>query len=143
MDRHEALTRLEQSRLYLIEQVTAYQGRTKLDVLKEVNAIFGDLNEKKKAEPDHVQNGKRRIADFVVCCIRFCLNPCNWQKAIGIAVKLTMVSSTIQFYQSRQRYRSSQRRNLSFVESKNADKIDTQTVLTISRNPLDVLYGRG
>ncbi|KAL5796063.1 hypothetical protein ACOSQ2_000883 [Xanthoceras sorbifolium] len=146
MDRHAALTCLAESRLYLIEQVTAYQGRTELDVVKELNSCFGDLNEKRRAEPD-AQKGKTRIANFFVCCIRFCLNPWKWQKAAGIAVKLIMVSasiaSTIQFYQSRQKYCSSKRRILSFVESTDADKIDTHTVLTISKNPLDVFYGRG
>ncbi|KAK4847446.1 hypothetical protein QYF36_001988 [Acer negundo] len=146
MDMDAGLTRLEQSRLNLIEQVTAYQGRTELDVLKELNSCFGDLNGKKKPELD-VQNGKRRNANFVACCIRFCLNPWKWQKAVGIAVKLILVSAsistTIQFYQSRKKYCSSQRRILSFVESTEADKNDAHTVRTISKNPLDVFHGRG
>ena len=146
MDMDAGLTRLEQSRVNLIQQVTAYQGRTELDVLKELNSCFGDLNGKKKPELD-VQNGKRRNANFVACCIRFCLNPWKWQKAVGIAVKLIFVSAsistTIQLYQSRKKYCSSQRRILSFVESTEADKIDAHTVLTISKNPLDVFHGRG
>ncbi|KAJ0053373.1 hypothetical protein Pint_00536 [Pistacia integerrima] len=40
MDRNAALTRLENSRLYLMEQVKGYQG--KIDVVKELNVCFGN-----------------------------------------------------------------------------------------------------
>ncbi|KAJ0113435.1 hypothetical protein Patl1_00556 [Pistacia atlantica] len=40
MDRNAALTRLENSRLYLMEQVKGYHG--KIDVVKELNVCFGN-----------------------------------------------------------------------------------------------------
>lgn len=135
MDRHDALSRLETSRLCLMEQVVAYEG-SESDVLNEINGVFGDLDVKKRveSETDCVENGivKRRTVNG----IRFCLNRLNWQKCIGVAVKMLMVTSAVQFYQSRV---NSGRR----IVSNCGDRLDTQTVLTLSKNPLDVFYGRG
>lgn len=145
IDRNAALARLETSRLYLLEQVKGYQG--KIDVVKELNVGFGNKttafsgNSKENREVNpSIHNGKRRISSFLTSFIRLYFNPWRWQKTVRIAVKLLAVSSTIRFYHSRQNW--SQRKILSSVDSTNAREMNTPLIM-ISKNPLDVFYGRG
>ncbi|XVE77241.1 hypothetical protein DITRI_Ditri13aG0046300 [Diplodiscus trichospermus] len=153
IDRHSALSRLEQSRLFLIKQVTEYQGRS-LDVVEELNSCFGTDNktgfemnvEGSSAKKNQVQSKSRRLSSFLIFCIRILLNPWKWQNAVGIAVKLILISaslsSTIQFYHGKQQsYNNSQRKIVSAMNSKEAEKLDS--LLTISKIPLDVFCGRG
>ncbi|XVF33217.1 hypothetical protein REPUB_Repub17cG0149200 [Reevesia pubescens] len=157
-DRHSALSRLEQSRLFLIKQVTQYEGRP-LDVVKELSACFGNDNKTgfdrnvkeitvKKNEGQNMSRRRRRVSSLLICCIRILFNPWNWkwQNGVGIAVKLILISasisSTIQFYHSKQQsYSNSERKMVSVMYSKEAEKLDT--LLTISKMPLDVYSGRG
>ncbi|XVF22427.1 hypothetical protein REPUB_Repub12eG0171300 [Reevesia pubescens] len=149
-DRHSALSRLEQSRLFLIKQVTQYEGRP-LDVVKELNACFGNDNktgfDRNVKENEGKSRSRRRLSSYLICCIRILFNPWKWQNAVGIGVKLILISaslsSTIQFYHTEQQsyYSTSQRKNVSVMYSKEAEKFDA--LLTISKLPLDVFCGRG
>ncbi|XP_021280892.1 uncharacterized protein LOC110414152 [Herrania umbratica] len=154
VDRHSALTSLEQSRLFLIKQVTQYQGRP-LDVVRELNACFGnddraafDRNvEELTVKKNGVQSrSRRRLSSFLICCIRFLFNPWKWQSAVGIAIKLILISAslstTIQFYHAKHQSCNSQKKIVSTIMySKEAENIDS--LLTISKSPLDVFCGRG
>ncbi|XWS35862.1 hypothetical protein CRYUN_Cryun20dG0033200 [Craigia yunnanensis] len=153
IDRHSTLSRLEQSRLFLTKQVTQYQGRP-LDVVKELNACFGNDNETGfdrnvegiTVKKNGIQSRSRRLFSFLFCCIRVLLNPWKWQNTVGIAVKLILISaslsSTIQIYHRKQQsYTNSQRKIISVMYSKEAEKLDT--LLTISKIPLHVFCGRG
>lgn len=153
VDRHSALTSLEQSRLFLIKQATQYQGRP-LDVVRELNACFGNDNraafdrnvEELTVKKNGVQSRRRRLSSFLICCIRFLFNPWKWQSAVGIAIKLILISAslstTIQFYHARHQSCNSQRKIVSTIMySKEAENIDS--LLTISKSPLDVFCGRG
>ncbi|XP_022759578.1 uncharacterized protein LOC111305957 [Durio zibethinus] len=152
-DRHSALTRMEQSRLFLIKQVKQYQGRP-LDVVKELNSCFGNDNktgfdrkvEEITVKKNGVESRSRRLSSFLICCTRVLFNPWMWQSGVGFAVKLILISaslsSVIQFYHAKQQSCSnSQRKIVSVTHSKEAEKLDT--LLTISKMPLDVFCGRG
>ncbi|XP_062086993.1 uncharacterized protein LOC133793714 [Humulus lupulus] len=84
-DRDEALSRMEDSRMVLIDLVRRYQGKTSPDVLRELNACFGNVIiqnllkcHEEKEEPNIMQN-KWWI----------------WPKAFGsIALKLLIFSAT-------------------------------------------------
>ncbi|KAK9279746.1 hypothetical protein L1049_013428 [Liquidambar formosana] len=154
-DRHAALTRLEESRIGLIDKVTQHQGRA-LDVMTELNSCFGngktafnwnlkDTMEKRVKTSAASNSGKKGILGFVICCFRILISPWKWQKGTGLTVKLVAasasVSSLIHFYRTRQQCSNSQRKVLSFVNSTEAGRGDFQ--LTISKSPLDVFNGRG
>ncbi|KAA8520715.1 hypothetical protein F0562_015013 [Nyssa sinensis] len=140
-DQHAAHTRLEESRLILMEKVTQYRGRT-LDVIEELNACFGDGRTAYNWNLQRTMEKKKRISSFLFDCIKSVINPWNWHR---IAIKLTVVSaiisSTIKFYQTRKDYDSTGRRILSIVDSTTAGKKDF--LLTAPNSPLDVSYGRG
>ena len=102
----------------------------------------GEITVKKNG----VQSKSRRLSSFLICCIRILFNPWKWQNAVGIAVKLILISaslsSTIQLYHSRQQsYSNSPRKLVSVEYSKEAEILDT--LLTTSKMPLDVFCGRG
>ncbi|XVF73070.1 hypothetical protein PTKIN_Ptkin12aG0171800 [Pterospermum kingtungense] len=144
-DWDSALSRLEQSRLFLIKQVTQYKGRP-LDVVKELSACFDRNVGEITLNKNWVQTRIRRLSSFIICFIRILFNPWKWQSAVGIAVKLILISaslsSTIQFYNANQKsYGNSPRKMVSVLDSKEAEKLDT--LLTISKIPLDVFCGRG
>ncbi|KAJ9171476.1 hypothetical protein P3X46_014840 [Hevea brasiliensis] len=151
IDTHAALNRLEESRIILIEKVKQFPGRS-LDVVKELNAWFNngkitdfDLNwngEIKNKADSNIHNNKEKgtRSRFVSFCIGILFGPCNWQKAIGVAAKLVVVSasisSTVRLCHARkQQYCSS------FVESAAAPI--KQTVPSLTDRHLDVFYGRG
>ncbi|XWS32078.1 hypothetical protein CRYUN_Cryun23aG0129800 [Craigia yunnanensis] len=80
-DWHSALSRLEQSRLFLIKQVTQYEGRP-LDVVKELSACFGNENKTEfdrnvgeiTVKKNRVESRNRRLSSFLIC-IRMLFNP--------------------------------------------------------------------
>ncbi|KAK8480615.1 hypothetical protein V6N13_100272 [Hibiscus sabdariffa] len=155
-DRHSVLSRLEQSRLFLIKQVTQYEGRP-LDVVKELGVCFGNDDNKTSTDSDvegTVKKNEGRImrrglSGFLFCWLRVLFNPWKWQNAVGIAVKLILISaslsSTIQFYHSKQQSCSDSQGNLidsaMYSKEKEAEKLDS--LLSLSKMPLDVLCGRG
>ncbi|MBA0548773.1 hypothetical protein Golob_019851 [Gossypium lobatum] len=156
-DRQLALSRLEQTRSCLIKQVTQYEGRP-LDVVKELSACFGNDHENRTSIDRDVEESvkknegeswRRRISGFLICCIRVLFRPWKWQNAVGIAVNLILISaslsSTIKFYHSKQQpYSNSQRKTIvsaTYSKEKAAEKLDS--LLTISKMPLDVFCGRG
>ncbi|MBA0605150.1 hypothetical protein Godav_017757 [Gossypium davidsonii] len=156
-DRQLAVSRLEQTRSCLIKQVTQYEGRP-LDVVKELSACFGNDHENRTSidrdvdesvKKNEGESSRRRISGFLICCIRVLFRPWKWQNAVGIAVNLILISaslsSTIKFYQSKQQpYSNSQRKTIvsaTYSKEKAAEKLDS--LLTISKMPLDVFCGRG
>ncbi|MBA0732694.1 hypothetical protein Gogos_016767 [Gossypium gossypioides] len=156
-DRQLALSRLEQTRSCLIKQVTQYEGRP-LDVVKELSACFGNDHENRTSidrdveesvKKNEGESSRRRISGFLICCIRVLFRPWKWQNAVGIAVNLILISaslsSTIKFYHSKQQpYSNSQRKAIvsaTYSKEKAAEKLDS--LLTISKMPLDVFCGRG
>ncbi|KAK8636246.1 hypothetical protein V6N13_004950 [Hibiscus sabdariffa] len=148
-DRHSVLGRLEQSRSFLIKQVIQYQGRP-LEVVKELSACFGN-DDKKTSIDRHMlkKNGgestRGGLSGFLFCWLRVFFNPCKWQNAVGITVKLILISSTIRFYLSKQQSCSNSQRKLIvsalYSKEKEAEKLDS--LLAISKMPLDVFCGRG
>ncbi|XP_039048021.1 uncharacterized protein LOC120188675 [Hibiscus syriacus] len=155
-DKHSVLCRLEQSRLFLTKQVTQYKGRP-LDVVKELNACFANVDDKTSIDSDvegtvkknEGRNTRRGLSGFLFCWLRVLFNPRKWQNAVGIAVKLILISAmlsyTVQFYHPKQQScRNSQRKlivSVMYSKEKEAEKLDS--VLTISKMPLDVSCGRG
>ncbi|MBA0821885.1 hypothetical protein Goarm_018718 [Gossypium armourianum] len=156
-DRQLALSRLEQTRSCLIKQVTQYEGRP-LDEVKELSACFGNDHENRTSidrdveesvKKNEGESSRRRISGFLICCIRVLFRPWKWQNAVGIAVNLILISaslsSTIKFYHSKQQpYSNSQRKTIvsaTYSKEKAAEKLDS--LLTISKMPLDVFCGRG
>ncbi|MBA0790831.1 hypothetical protein Gohar_015453 [Gossypium harknessii] len=156
-DRQLALSRLEQTRSCLIKQVTQYEGRP-LDVVKELSACFGNDHENRTSihrdveesvKKNEGESSRRRISGFLICCIRVLFRPWKWQNAVGIAVNLILISaslsSTIKFYHSKQQsYSNSPRKTIvsaTYSKEKAAEKLDS--LLTISKMPLDVFCGRG
>uniref|UniRef100_A0A6N2KL75 Uncharacterized protein n=1 Tax=Salix viminalis TaxID=40686 RepID=A0A6N2KL75_SALVM len=158
IDRQEALTRLEERRLILMEKVARYRGRP-LGVVEELNACFSNgktvfdwnLSQKRKIKGDdfNVQEEKRtKTAGFVVCWIRMLFNRWRWQKAIGVAAKLILVSasvsSTVKFCHGEPLHCCrSQRKALSMVEPVDSRTKENSTALSLSNRSLDVFYGRG
>ena len=148
INRRAALNHLEESRLILTEKVSQYQGRP-LDLIKELNEWFGD----NKTGFDwnikighNVQNDKRQRSNFLHCCTRFICNPATWQKAIGIAAKLIVisigVSSSVHFYRKRQQENcSSSRKIVECMDSMREGKAKRK--LIISKSHLNVSYGKG
>ncbi|KAK8630942.1 hypothetical protein V6N13_079712 [Hibiscus sabdariffa] len=57
-DRHSVLSRLEQSRLFLIKQVTQYEGRP-LDVVKVLSVCFGNDDNKTSVDSDEEGSVKK------------------------------------------------------------------------------------
>ncbi|KAH1130153.1 hypothetical protein J1N35_001531 [Gossypium stocksii] len=156
-DRQLALSRLEQTRSCLIKQVTQYEGRP-LDVVKELSACFGNDHEngtsidrdvEESVKKNEGESSRRRISGFLICCIRVLFRPWKWQNAVGIAVNLILISaslsSTVKFYHSKQQpYSNSQRKTIvsaTYSKEKEAENLDS--LLTISKMPLDVFCGRG
>ncbi|MBA0847646.1 hypothetical protein Goshw_020926 [Gossypium schwendimanii] len=156
-DRQLALSRLEQTRSCLIKQVTQYEGRP-LDVVKELSACFGNDHENRTSidrdveesvKKNEGESSRRRISGFLICRIRVLFRPWKWQNAVGIAVNLILISaslsSTIKFYHSKQQpYGNSQRKTIvsaTYSKEKAAEKLDS--LLSISKMPLDVFCGRG
>ncbi|KAM2383280.1 hypothetical protein COP2_042035 [Malus domestica] len=140
MDRQAAFNSLEERRLNLVSKVT------------ELNACFGSENNVpfnwdfggrliKKNEPA----GGFHSRSFLTNCIRKLLVSWKWQKVYGIAVKLAMVSvsisSVIAAYSTRQLLCTSSRKMIPFLSFKDAGK--SSSLLTFSKNPLDVFFGRG
>jgi hypothetical protein len=140
-----------------MEKVAQYQGRP-LAVVEELNACFSNgktvfdwkLSEKRKIKGDgsNVQEEKRMAtAGFVVCWIRMLFNQWRWQKAIGVAAKLILVSasvsSTVKFCHCRLHCCSSQKKVVSLVEPVYSRTKENSTALSPSNSPLDVFYGRG
>ncbi|KAJ6723049.1 hypothetical protein OIU74_007602 [Salix koriyanagi] len=158
IDRQEALARLEERRLILMEKVAQYQGRP-LGVVEELNACFSNgktvfdwnLSQKRKIKGDNfnVQEEKRtKTGGFVVCWIRMLFNRWRWQKAIGVAAKLILVSasvsSTVKFCHGEPLHCcSSQRKALSMVEPVDSRAKENSTALSLSNRSLEVSYGRG
>ncbi|KAM5555564.1 hypothetical protein ABKV19_023474 [Rosa sericea] len=147
MDMNAAFNSLEESRLNLLANVTEYKGRA-LDVLTELNARFGhengapfdwDLREglKKNFEPSGAHHSRRFL--ITNCMRKVLLIPWKWQKKVGIAVKLAM--SAMAAYHIRKLICTSSRKRIPFVVSREAGK--SSSVLTISKNPLDVFCARG
>lgn len=147
-DHNSALAQLEESRLFLIQEVTQYQGRSP-QVLQELNSLFGNgesgfiWNLKEKIE----ESGKKRGSNFVVSCFKILVNPWKWHKAAGVAVRLiaasASISSTIHLYRNRQEYnrRTSQARCLALMNSKETG--EKGLLFSNPNAPLDVLCGRG
>ncbi|EEF29728.1 uncharacterized protein LOC8268641 [Ricinus communis] len=140
IDRHAALTRLEESRVILIERVKEYTGRP-VDVVRELNSCFNNGNTAfdwsvngttKKRVADSNKEKKRR-SGFMICGIRMLVDPRKWQKAFVVAAKLAVVSvsisSTVMLRHANRQQNCSPR-----VEPRKD---------TISSSSLDVFQGRG
>lgn len=157
LDRHAALARLEDSRSVLIENVSQYQGRP-LDVVRELNACFGngkmvfnkiksrDQMAKRSNDPADLKRQKRPgLLGFMVCCFKILLGPWNWHEAVGIAVKLAVISasisSTVAFISCKQQKRSSRKGFVSLMDPTEAGK--NGSLIGISKRPLHVSSGRG
>ncbi|KAF8380104.1 hypothetical protein HHK36_027575 [Tetracentron sinense] len=154
IDRHTALTRLEESRLFLIEKVTEHRGRA-LDVMKEMHACFGDRNTTfnwnlkasmaGKVKPTVHSGRKRRISGFLFSCFQILFNPWKWKKTVGVAVRFLIIAasivSTVHFHRTRQQLRISYRKDLSVMGSIETGEMGFFQPITNS--PLDVFYGRG
>lgn len=136
-ERHSALTRLEESRLILIEMVTQYQGRA-LDVVRELNECFGDENAEtsKKNDEPNVEN-KRFLSGFNVRKLFFI--PWKWQNVVGIAVKVFLVSASISSMPPLYRIR----RHLLKSPGRKGGAMFVDTSRVPRKSPPDVLYGRG
>lgn len=136
-ERHSALTRLEESRLILIEMVTQYQGRT-LDVVRELSECFGNENAErlKKNDEPNVEN-KRSLSGFNVRKLFFI--PWKWQNVAGIAVKFFLVSASISSMVPLYRIR----RHLLKSSGRKVGSIFLDTSRGPRKSPLDVLYGKG
>ncbi|KAM1268512.1 hypothetical protein PS1_000774 [Malus domestica] len=150
MDRQAAFNSLEESKQNLVAKVAEYKGRRKLDVLTELNACFGsennvpfnwDFRERLKIMSDEPTGGVHSTR-FLTNCIRKLLFSWKWQKVVGIAVKLVMVSASISFViaacKTRQLLYTSSTKMIPFLVSKEAGKIDG--LLTFSKIPLDVFF---
>ncbi|TQD79586.1 hypothetical protein C1H46_034857 [Malus baccata] len=150
MDRQAAFNSLEESKQNLVAKVAEYKGRRKLDVLTEPNACFGsennvpfnwDFRERLKIMSDEPAGGVRSTR-FLTNCIRKLLFSWKWQKVVGIAVKLVMVSAStsvvIAACKTRQLLYTSSTKMIPFLVSKEAGKIDG--LLTFSKIPLDVFF---
>ena len=151
-DLYEAISRLEESRMILMEKVGKYQGR-KIEVVEELNSHFGDgkfsqnWNLKriveKMSEPPKPKKGN---SHFLVQWIWSFLNPWNWNrnwnwnwnKTTKIAIKLALVSVSISYSL---RFCSSRRKIVLFGDSKAAREKDI--LHSDSKIPLDVFHGRG
>ncbi|XP_030457151.1 uncharacterized protein LOC115678019 [Syzygium oleosum] len=156
LDRHAALARLEDSRSVLIENVSQYQGRP-LDVVRELNACFGngkmvfnkiksrDQMAKRSNDPADLKRQKRPGLGFMVCCLKILLSPLKWHEAVGIAVKLAVVSasisSTVSFISCKKQKRSSRKGFVSLTDPTEGGK--SGSLVGISKRPLHVLSGRG
>lgn len=138
VDRDAALNRLEESRIILIEKMKQYPAGRSIDVVKELNAWLnsgkitafdwnwnGEINKE-------VDSNKGTRSGFISFCIRMLIDPCNWQKAIGVAAKLVVISasisSTMRLCHARQQQYSAQSKD---------------TVPSVSDRPLEVFHGRG
>lgn len=140
---HAAISRLEESRLHLIEKIQDFQenGR-KLDVIQELNACFGDEKMEKKIE----LKVNHRKSWFLVNCIRSLFSPRNWHNTAKIAIKLIVVSVSISstysfFYPSRQEYEDFRRKCVSSSDSSMDGK--REFLVGDIDNPLDVSCGMG
>ncbi|KAL4384778.1 hypothetical protein GQ457_15G019590 [Hibiscus cannabinus] len=144
-DRHSVLGPLEQSRSFLIKQVTQYQGRP-LEVVKDLSSCFGnDRHMEGTVKKNGGESTRRGLSGFLFCWLRVFFNPCKWQNAVGITVKLILISATIRFYLCKQQYCSNSQRKLivSALYSKQKEAENLDSLLTISKMPLDVFCGRG
>ena len=154
IDRQESLTRLEESRLTLMEKIAQYQGRP-LGVVEELNACFSNgetafhrkLSEIKKIKGDsNIRNEKRRTNPGF-CWIRMLFNPWKWKRAAGVTAKLILISasisSTARFCQGGLFSCSSRRKVLSLLKPIDSRTEENGTALSLSNSPLDVFYGRG
>ncbi|XP_057498517.1 uncharacterized protein LOC130783028 [Actinidia eriantha] len=149
-DLYEAILRLEESRMILMEKVGKYQGR-KIEVVEELNSCFGDgkfshnWNLKrlveKMTEPPRSRKGN---SHFLVHWIWSFLNPWNWNwnwnwhKSAGVALKLVLISASISYTM---RFCSSRRKIQSFGGSKTAK--EKNFIQIDSKITLDVFHGRG
>lgn len=156
LERHAALARLEDSRSVLLENVSQYQGRP-LDVVRELNACFSDRKmvfnkiksrdqkEKRNDNPADLKPHKRPGLGFIACCFKLLLSPWKWQEAVGIAVKLVVVSasisSTMSFISCKQQKWSSSKEFVSLRDPTEGGK--DGSLVGISKRPLHVLSGRG
>ncbi|XP_059637707.1 uncharacterized protein LOC132279697 [Cornus florida] len=151
-DEYQALVYLEERRVILMEKVNQYRGR-EVDVVEELNACFGNgrsaynwnLEMTMEKKNDRVVT-KSRISSFLINCIRSLINPWNWHNTARIAMKYIVVSasisSTMNFYRSRQKYECSGTKILRVMDSTRAGKQDV-LVSTALNTPLDVSCGRG
>ncbi|KAL9360036.1 hypothetical protein Peur_048159 [Populus x canadensis] len=154
IDRQESLTRLEESRITLMEKIAQYQGRP-LGVVEELNACFGNgetafhrkLSEIKKIKGDSNIRDEKRRTNPGFCWIRMLFNPWKWQRAAGVTAKLILISasisSTARFCQGGLFSCSSRRKVLSLLKPIDSRTEENSTALSLSNSPLDVFYGRG
>ncbi|KAJ7007792.1 hypothetical protein NC653_006734 [Populus alba x Populus x berolinensis] len=154
IDRQESLTRLEESRLTLMEKIAQYRGRP-LGVVEELNACFSSgetafhrkLSELKKIKGDSDIRNEKRRTNPGFCWIRMLFNPWKWQRAAGVTAKLILISasisSTARFCQGGLFSCSSRRKVLSLLKPIDSRTKENSTALSLSNSPLDVFYGRG
>ncbi|XP_061968099.1 uncharacterized protein LOC133691562 isoform X2 [Populus nigra] len=154
IDRQESLTRLEESRLTLMEKIAQYQGRP-LGVVEELNACFSNgetafhrkLRETKKIKGDSDIRNEKRRENPGFCWIRMLFNPWKWKRAAGVTAKLILISasisSTARFCQGGLFSCSSRRKVLSLLKPIDPRTKENSTALSLSNSPLDVFYGRG
>ncbi|KAF8032492.1 hypothetical protein BT93_D1412 [Corymbia citriodora subsp. variegata] len=156
LERHTGLARLEDSRSVLIENVSQYQGRP-LNVVRELNACFGndkmvfnkmksrDQMVKRDEDPANLKPQKRPRLGFMACCFKILLSPWKWQEAVGIAVKLAIVSasisSTMSLISCKQQKWGSRKGFLSLMDPTEGG--EDGSLVGVSKRPLHVLSGRG
>ena len=134
-ERHEGLTRLEESRLVVIDLVKRYQGKEP-DVLTELNACFGNiqncdifrnLKDGLKKKDDHEPNLQKKW----------------WNKrpqAFGIAVKFLIFSASISYMV---RFNNNHTKHLYSISRRKAPSFLDPTEAEMRDNILNVFHGRG
>ncbi|KAF4393038.1 hypothetical protein CsatB_011588 [Cannabis sativa] len=135
-DRDEALSRLEESRMVLIDLVRRFQGKTSPDVLRELNACFGkaviqnllrDGEKEEEEEPNILQN-RRWI----------------WPKALGnIVLKLLIFSATASISYMVSNCTRNQTKHLYSVSTRKTPPFLDSTEGEINHNLFNVFHGKG
>lgn len=136
-ERHEALTRLEESRVGLMELVRGYKGRPP-DVVRELITCFGDENCVVSRRIDG--SDLRRKWPALICGIIRKVFFIKWKlkNAVWFAVKFLIFTTSI----SSMVYLNGSRGKVpSLSDSTEAEM--RESLLTISRSPLNVFHGRG
>ncbi|XAR62995.1 hypothetical protein NMG60_11022772 [Bertholletia excelsa] len=150
-DRSEALARLEESRLTLMEKVARYRGRGALSVLEELSSYFAEVETARgwnlKKIIENLDETKLPLSQKeityshpLIRSLKCLLCPWSWHR---MAIKFVLVSASISLVSNwcrgRQGCQSSDRRSiLPFVGCTGAER--SKVALT---GPLDVFHGRG
>ncbi|XP_047311463.1 uncharacterized protein LOC124914882 [Impatiens glandulifera] len=138
IDRAVSITRIDERRKMLMEEVRKLEGRKNLIVVDELNCYFGEelwiKNLIKGSDDDDDDDviKKRNPCFFVMRCIRSLVSRFQWRNGARDALKFMVVSSLMGFIQTW--WNSSN----SLMMAKNKRRW-----LTDSRRSFDVFNGKG